>query len=144
MFTAKDADVTDLLHQICADEGIEVQTNVRITRVEGLSGKSVKVFLNRDGTETVVEGMYILAASGGASMTNGIGLELAGVETSPKGHVKVNERLETTAPRCLGAWRLRWQSALCLTVTMHFRIVRDNLAGGNRVTTGRLVPFCVH
>ena len=24
-----------------------------------------------------------------------------------------------------------------------FRVVRDNLAGGSRVTTGRLVPFCL-
>jgi pyruvate/2-oxoglutarate dehydrogenase complex dihydrolipoamide dehydrogenase (E3) component len=24
-----------------------------------------------------------------------------------------------------------------------FRIIRDNLAGGNRVTTGRLIPYCL-
>ena len=33
--------------------------------------------------------------------TQGIGLEVTGVETTNRGHVKVKERLETTAP---GVW----------------------------------------
>ena len=38
------------------------------------------------------------AAAKQATNTQGIGLELAGVETTDRGYVKVNERLETTAP----------------------------------------------
>jgi pyruvate/2-oxoglutarate dehydrogenase complex dihydrolipoamide dehydrogenase (E3) component len=34
-------------------------------------------------------------------ITQGIGLELAGVELTNRGYVKVNERLETAAP---GVW----------------------------------------
>jgi pyruvate/2-oxoglutarate dehydrogenase complex dihydrolipoamide dehydrogenase (E3) component len=139
----EDADVTDLLHQICADEGIEVQTNVRITRVEELSGKSVKVFLNRDGTETAVDATHILVASGRTPNTNGIGLELAGVETTAKGHVKVNERLETTAPGIWAVGDCAGSPHFTHIAYDDFRIVRDNFAGGNRVTTGRLVPFCM-
>ena len=38
-----------------------------------------------------------LVAGGRTSNTDGIGLETAGVETDERRHVKVNERLQTTA-----------------------------------------------
>jgi pyruvate/2-oxoglutarate dehydrogenase complex dihydrolipoamide dehydrogenase (E3) component len=46
-------------------------------------------------------GTHILVASGRTPNTQNIGLELAGVETTGNGHVKVNERLQTTAS---GVW----------------------------------------
>jgi pyruvate/2-oxoglutarate dehydrogenase complex dihydrolipoamide dehydrogenase (E3) component len=36
--------------------------------------------------------------------TGGIGVELAGVETTERGHLKVNERLQTTAEGVWGIW----------------------------------------
>jgi pyruvate/2-oxoglutarate dehydrogenase complex dihydrolipoamide dehydrogenase (E3) component len=55
----------------------------------------------------------------------------------------VNERLETTAP---GVWAVGDCSGsphFTHIAFDDFRTVRDNLAGGNRVTTGRQVPFCM-
>jgi pyruvate/2-oxoglutarate dehydrogenase complex dihydrolipoamide dehydrogenase (E3) component len=68
-------------------------------------------------------------------------LELAGVEVTDRGYIKVNERLETTAP---GVWAIGEVAAspqFTHVAYDDFRVVRDNLAGGNRVTTGRQVPF---
>ena len=139
----EDADVTDLLHDICAKEGIQVITSAHLTRVEGKSGSGVKLHATRDGKEIVLEGSHVLVASGRTPNTNGIGLEAAGVETTPKGFVKVNERLETTASCVWAVGDCAGSPHFTHIAFDDFRIVRDNLTGGNRVTTGRQVPFCL-
>ena len=139
----EDQDVSDMLHEMCREEGIEVVTSARLTRVEGKSGEWVKLYAVRDESEISLEGSHILVASGRTPNTQGIGLELAGVETTDRGHVKVNERLETTAPGVWAVGDCAGSPHFTHIAFDDFRIVRDNLAGGHRVTTGRQVPFCM-
>jgi pyruvate/2-oxoglutarate dehydrogenase complex dihydrolipoamide dehydrogenase (E3) component len=70
-------------------------------------------------------------------------LELAGVETTERGHVKVNERLETTAPGVWAVGDCAGSPHFTHIAFDDYRVVRDNLAGGHQVTTGRQVPFCM-
>ena len=51
----EDQDVSDAMHQLFKDEGINVLTGVRITRVEGQSGQSVKLHADQDGSPIVLE-----------------------------------------------------------------------------------------
>jgi pyruvate/2-oxoglutarate dehydrogenase complex dihydrolipoamide dehydrogenase (E3) component len=89
----EDHDISDALLELCQDEGINVVTGAHITSVEGMSGKSVIVRGTRDGAEMILEGTHLLVASGRTPNTKELGLELAGVELTERGHVKVNERL---------------------------------------------------
>jgi len=93
----EDEDISEAMHELFKDEGIDVVTSTRITRVEGRSGESVKLSGDLRGSAIVLEGSHILVAAGRTPNTDGIGLELAGVETTANGYIKVNERLETTA-----------------------------------------------
>ena len=89
------------LHELFEDEGIEGVTNAHVyprRRKVRAGGESPR---EPDGSEMVLEGTHLLVATGRTPNTDGIGLELAGVETTDRGYVKVNERLETTAP---GVW----------------------------------------
>src|SRR6202043_1642036 len=139
----EDQDVTDMLHEVFSEEGIEIVTSAHIAKVEGKSGEWVKLYAARDGAEIILEGTHLLVASGRAPNTQGIGLELAGVETTDRGYVKVNERLETTAPGVWAVGDCAGSPHFTHIAFDDFRIVRDNLAGGSRVTTGRQVPFCM-
>ena len=68
---------------------------------------------------------------------------MAGVELDARGYIKVNERLETTAP---GVWAMgdcAGSPQFTHVAFDDFRIVRDNLNGGSRTTRNRLVPFCM-
>ena len=70
-------------------------------------------------------------------------MEVAGVELTDRGYVKVNERLETTAQ---GVWALGEVAGSPQFTHISyddFRVFRDDLGGGNHVTTGRQVPFCM-
>ncbi|MDR3456755.1 MAG: FAD-dependent oxidoreductase [Verrucomicrobiae bacterium] len=139
----EDEDVSEALHTLCQDEGIEIVTRARVTRVEGKSGQAVKIYASQAGSETVLEGTHILVAAGRTPNTKDIGLELAGIETTDRGHIKVNERLETTASDVWAVGDCAGSPQFTHIAFDDFRIVRDNLAGGNRVTTGRQVPFCL-
>jgi pyruvate/2-oxoglutarate dehydrogenase complex dihydrolipoamide dehydrogenase (E3) component len=139
----EDQDVSDLLHEMFHDEGIEVLTDFQISRVEGKSGDRIKLHGTRNGATIALEGSYLLVASGRTPNTSGIGLELAGIELTASGHVKVNERLQTTAA---GVWAIgdcAGSPHFTHISFDDFRVVRDNLTGGRRVTTGRQVPFCM-
>jgi pyruvate/2-oxoglutarate dehydrogenase complex dihydrolipoamide dehydrogenase (E3) component len=139
----EDQDVTDLLQKIFREEGIGIATRTVTTRIEGKSGEWVKLHATQNGIEIVLEGTHLLVASGRTPNTQGIGLELAGVETTNQGHVKVNERLETTAPGVWAVGDCAGSPHFTHIAFDDFRTVRDNLAGGNRATTGRQVPFCM-
>jgi pyruvate/2-oxoglutarate dehydrogenase complex dihydrolipoamide dehydrogenase (E3) component len=139
----EDEDVSQGLAELFHDDGIELALGSKATRVNGKSGAAVQIRLQQGGSEKVLEGTHILVALGRTPNTEGIGLELAGVEVTDGGYIKVNERLETTAP---GVWTVRkcaGSPKFTHIAFDDFRVVRDNLAGGHRVTTGRQVPFCM-
>jgi pyruvate/2-oxoglutarate dehydrogenase complex dihydrolipoamide dehydrogenase (E3) component len=139
----EDEDVSAGLRQLCDDEGIELVMNARVSRVEGISGRSVKLNVAQGDSNSVIEGTDILVATGRTPNTGGIGLDLAGVELTESGYIRVNERLETTAPDVWAVGECAGSPQFTHIAFDDFRIIRDNLAGVNRVTTGRQVPFCL-
>jgi len=139
----EDADISEGLQSVFQEEGIELIFNARVTKVEGKSGASVQVQVVQAGAEKTITGTHILVATGRTPNTKGIGLELAGVEITDRGYIKVNERLETTAPNVWAVGECAGSPQFTHIAFDDFRIVRDNLAGGQRVTTGRQVPFCL-
>ena len=142
----EDDDVTEALHQLFADEGIELVLNARLQRISGKSCQRVQVSLvqgGQGGVERTLEGTHLLAASGRAPNTEGIGLDLAGVELTSDGYVKVNPRLETTAPGVWAVGDVTGGPKFTHISFDDFHVIRDNINGGNHVTTGRQVPFCL-
>jgi pyruvate/2-oxoglutarate dehydrogenase complex dihydrolipoamide dehydrogenase (E3) component len=136
----EDPDVSEAVAALFRDEEIEVLTGTVARRIEGRSGQSVRV---HTASGKAIEGTHLLAAGGRTPNTDGIGLELAGIETDAAGHVKVNQRLQTSAE---GVWAMgdcAGSPYFTHVAFDDFKVVRDNLAGGNRVTTGRQVPFCM-
>lgn len=139
----EDEDVSQTLLETLSEEGIEILTGSQATRVEGVSGQSVKVHLTRDGKDAILEGSHLLVATGRTPNTEGIGLDLAGVEITERGHIKVNDRLETTAPDVWAVGDCAGSPHFTHIAFDDFRVIRDNLTGGQRTTTGRQVPSCM-
>jgi pyruvate/2-oxoglutarate dehydrogenase complex dihydrolipoamide dehydrogenase (E3) component len=139
----EDKDVSEALADLCEGEGIELVLGAQVASVEGKSGQSVRLRLIQAGAEIILEGTHLLVAVGRVPNTQDIGLELAGVELTDAGYIKVNERLETTAPGVWAVGECAGSPQFTHIAFDDFRIVRDNLGGGDRVTTGRQVPFCM-
>lgn len=139
----EDQDVSEELQEMFQSEGITILNNTTVNRVEGKSGQRVKVHGIRAGSQITLEGTDLLVATGRTPNTQGIGLDLAGVEITDHGYIKVNERLETTAPDVWAVGDCAGSPKFTHIAYDDFRIVKDNINGGHRVTTGRLVPFCM-
>lgn len=139
----EDPDVAQLLLQRFTDEGIEVELNARLTRVEGRSGDQVRLHVHTAAGDKVIEGSDILVAAGRTPNTRAIGLDVAGVSLDARGYVQVNERLETSAPELWAMGDCAGSPQFTHVAFDDFRVVRDNLAGGQRTTRDRLVPYCM-
>ena len=139
----EDDDVTEALQKLLEEDGIGVVLNATIKRVSGKSGQSVKMVIEQRGAEKTLEASHLLVAAGRAPNTSGVGLELAGVELNDRGYIKANERLQTTAPGVWAIGEVAGSPQFTHVSVDDFRVVYDSLTGGKRVTTGRLVPFCL-
>jgi pyruvate/2-oxoglutarate dehydrogenase complex dihydrolipoamide dehydrogenase (E3) component len=139
----EDPDVAEEVQRIFVDEGIRVLLAAETLRVQGRSGEEVSLLVRTSSGEEAVEGSDILVAAGRSPNTAGIGLEVAGVELDGRGYIKVNERLETSAPEVWAIGECTGGPQFTHVSFDDFRIIRDNLAGAERTTRDRLIPYCM-
>jgi pyruvate/2-oxoglutarate dehydrogenase complex dihydrolipoamide dehydrogenase (E3) component len=111
--------------------------------VRGRSGDHVTLRARTPSGEQRIDGSDILAAAGRTPNTAGIGLKEAGVELDGRGYIRVTDRLETSARDVWAIGECAGSPQFTHISEDDFRIIRDNLAGGNRSTRDRLVPYCM-
>jgi pyruvate/2-oxoglutarate dehydrogenase complex dihydrolipoamide dehydrogenase (E3) component len=139
----EDPDVAEAVRAIFAEDGVDVVLEAAIEAIGGRSGNQVKVRLRTPAGQREIDGSDLLVALGRTPNTHGIGLESAGVELDSRGYVKVNERLETTAPGVWAMGECAGSPQFTHVAYDDFRVVRDNLAGRSRTTRDRLIPYCM-
>lgn len=139
----EDEDVGEALRSLLGDEGIEVLLGTLIKHVSGKSGESVSIAIEQNGIEKTIAGSHVLVATGRTPNTAGLNLELAGIELIGRGYIKVNERLQTTAPGVWAIGEIAGSPQFTHISVDDFRVVHDNLNGIDHVTTGRQVPYCL-
>ena len=143
LMSREDFDVSHEMRRILSDEGIQVLVETELLRVHGQSRKEVTLVVRTTSGEQNIQGSDILLAAGRVPNTAGIGLEEAGVELDTRGYIRVNVRLETSAPGVWAMGECAGSPQFTHISEDDFRIIRDNLAGGQRSTRDRLVPYCM-
>jgi len=143
IMTREDPDVADEIQHILSDEGVEFLLRTKALAVRGRSGDRVVLTLRTASGDRRLEASDLLVATGRVPNTAGIGLEAAGIETDARGYVRVNDRLETSAPGVWAIGECAGSPHFTHASVDDFRIIRDNLAGGQRTTSDRLVPYCL-
>jgi pyruvate/2-oxoglutarate dehydrogenase complex dihydrolipoamide dehydrogenase (E3) component len=143
LMTREDPDVADAIQQILSEEGVQFFLAAETLEVSGRSGDEVGLTVRTASAEQKLEGSDILVAVGRAPNTAGIGLEAVGVALDSHGYIRVNERLEATAPDVWALGECAGSPQFTHISVDDFRIVRDNLGGGKRSTRDRLVPYCM-
>jgi len=143
LISREDPDVAGEMQRILSNEGVQFLTEAEVVAVRGRSGEQVNVVARTPAGQQEIEGSDILVATGRVPNTAGIGLDEAGVELDDRGYIRVNERLEATAPNVWAIGECAGSPLFTHVSVDDFRIIKDNLAGGNRSTRDRLVPYCM-
>jgi len=92
-----DPELADVVRRIAAAEGVDLREGVEVARVEP-HGNGVAVVLAGEGGEERVAGSDLLVATGRTANVEGLGLEAAGIDYTPRG-IAVDRRLRTSNRR---------------------------------------------
>ncbi|MYD43523.1 MAG: SidA/IucD/PvdA family monooxygenase [Gammaproteobacteria bacterium] len=98
MLIREDADVSSLIENQFAAEGVNLLTQHRALRVDSNADEKILICEKDDGTEVHVPFDSILVAVGRKPNTQGLGLEDVGVVLGERGDVEVDEYLRTNVP----------------------------------------------
>jgi len=143
LLSREDADFAQAVLDLFRDEGIDVLLHAEVRKVNGRSGDRVTLQLQGERGTHTIEGTDLLAAMGRTPNTQGIGLETAGIEITDQGHIRLNDRLETTAPNVWAIGECAGSPYFTHVSEDDFYIIHANLNGGSRSTRDRLVPNCI-
>ncbi|HVS36208.1 MAG TPA: mercuric reductase [Gemmataceae bacterium] len=144
LLSREDPDVTEEIRRILSAEEIEFLFGAEVLQVDGRSGEGVRLRVRTAAGEQTIAGSDILAATGRTPNTVGIGLDAAGVELDARGYIKVNDRLETSAPNVWAIGECAGSPQFTHASEDDFRVIRGNLAGGKHSTRNRLIPYCLY
>jgi pyruvate/2-oxoglutarate dehydrogenase complex dihydrolipoamide dehydrogenase (E3) component len=136
----EDAEVAEEMGRLLGGEGIDIILGAHPVRVGGISGEAVSVTVRTASGERTIEGSHLLLAVGRVANTAKTGLDAAGVELDGRGFIRVDDRLKTTAPGVWAIGECAGSPQFTHVSVDDFRIVRDNMAGGHRRTSDRIVP----
>src|SRR5262245_23881246 len=139
----EDPDVAAEMQRILTEEGIGFLSEAEARNVQGRSGEDVRMTVRTKSGERQIEGSDILVAAGRLPNTQDIGLEQVGVTLDARGYIRVNDRLETTAADVWAMGDCAGSPQFTHVAGDDFRIVKNNLAGGQGSTRDRLVPYCM-
>ena len=92
-----DPELADIVKLRLRKDGIDIREGIKIDRVER-AANGVSVHIEQDGEAETITGTDILVAAGRRPNVDGLELETAGIEYSPKG-IAVDQRLRTSNKR---------------------------------------------
>ncbi len=139
----EDEDIAAMVLGMLQADGIEVLLETQARCAARLPG-GVRLVVHGPSGERTLEGTYVLVATGRVPNTDRLNLAAAGVETDSRGFIRVNARLETSAPGVYALGDVKGGPAFTHISYDDFRIIRSNLLqGGNATTDGRPVPYTV-
>ena len=121
--------------------GATILTGARASKVTAAADGRGVVVTTADGREAT--GSHLLVALGRTPVTANLGLEAAGVETTGRGFIKVDDHLRTSAEGVYAAGDVAGTPQFTHASWNDFRVLRDLLAGEEASTSGRLVPWAV-
>jgi pyruvate/2-oxoglutarate dehydrogenase complex dihydrolipoamide dehydrogenase (E3) component len=146
LLVREDEDVAEAVKDILTEDGIRVLLDTNPVEARLFRGSWVELELKptAGGDTTPLSGSHLLVAAGRVPNTDGLALDRAEVEKDERGFVRVNERLETSAPGIFALGDVKGGPAFTHISYDDYRILHANLVeGGTRTTAERPIPYTV-
>lgn len=137
----EDADISDAVRKVLEEDGIRVDTDSAVARVERDGAGNIAVHYECEGCQRSVTGSHILIAIGRKPNTEDLDLPAAGVTVDKAGFVVVDSTLQTTSPGIYALGDVKGGPAFTHISYDDYRIVRDRWLHNLDARLGdRLVP----
>jgi dihydrolipoamide dehydrogenase len=137
-----DRDLVRVVEKHLKKGGARVLTETKASAFEKTSGAARVSLDGKGGTETL-EVDKVLVSIGFRPNTQGLGLESAGVKLDDRGHVQVNERLETNVPGIFAVGDVSGAPYLAHKATHEGEVCAEIIAGKNVVVDHRAMPAAI-
>ncbi|KAI9167383.1 putative pyridine nucleotide-disulfide oxidoreductase RclA [Paramyrothecium foliicola] len=125
----EDADVADCMRQILEEDGITIHLSTTVESVDAKNDAHLPFVVNTQTSSGTAEipASHLLLAAGRVPNTDSLNLSIAGVKTTPKGHIVVDDMLRSSAPGIYALGDCHGGPAFTHMSYDDFRIVRTNL-----------------
>jgi pyruvate/2-oxoglutarate dehydrogenase complex dihydrolipoamide dehydrogenase (E3) component len=144
LLRGEDSDVADEIAAIFRQDGIDVFLNTTAENVTKSSSQIVLTARDKTGTIRKLQGSHLLAATGRVPNVEALNLTAAGIAMDDAGFIRVNSKLETSAPGVYALGDINGGPAFTHISYDDFRILRTNIIDkGNATTEGRPLPYTV-
>ena len=130
----EDEDICAEMTQILKDEGLNIFTNCKITKIRR-EGDEVILSGEQGGTKEDYPCSHVLFATGRKPNTDDLGLDAADIKTDEKGHIKVNNRLETNVEGVYAMGDVKGGPQFTHVSYHDHLILKRNLYEGGNMTT---------
>jgi pyruvate/2-oxoglutarate dehydrogenase complex dihydrolipoamide dehydrogenase (E3) component len=140
----EDADVAAALSNILSEDGITLRMGFSVKFIEQ-QGKTIRILGAKGNGNLCVVCSHVLIAAGRTPNTDTLGLSRAGIDRTSSGHIKVNERLETSVPGIFAIGDVTGVAPFTHISYDDYRILRANLLlGGHASTADRIVSYVIY
>ncbi|MFD6163645.1 FAD-dependent oxidoreductase [Oerskovia sp. NPDC060287] len=148
VFGREDDDVAAAAREILERQGVTFLTGVRATSIRDADDGATVSYEGRGPGGAgggAVTGDLVLLAAGRRPVTAGLGLDVAGIRTTDRGAIEVDEHLRTSVPGVYAVGDVNGGPQFTYISLDDSRIVLDQLVGsGERSTADRVaVPYTV-
>jgi len=130
-----------VIKKFIQDEGIEIYTNCNIKKVSSNNNK-ITVTANINDEEKEFTGSHILIATGRTPNTDTLQLSNTDIKTEERGHIIVNDKLETNAEGVYALGDIKGGPEFTHISYNDYLIIYHNLfSNANESIKNRLVPY---
>ncbi|AKS38377.1 mercuric reductase [Anoxybacillus gonensis] len=126
-----DQEISEAITKALTTQGVRLLTGVAFERIEQ-DGNVKKIYVEIDGKKQVIEAEELLIATGRTPNTAALRLEAAGVTTSSRGEIIVNDYLQTTNPRIYAAGDVTLGPQFVYVAAYEGAIAAANAVGGQQ------------
>lgn len=143
ILTGVDPDMVKVVERAFKKTGGEIMTEAKVEKIDKKNGKATVTIATKDGKTRTVDADKVLLAIGFKPNSGDLGLEKIGVKLDPRGHVMVNERLETNVKGVYAIGDVCGAPYLAHKATKEGEIVAEVIAGHKAAVDWRAMPSAI-
>jgi dihydrolipoamide dehydrogenase len=137
-----DGELTTMLQKKLKRQGMDIMTSAKVLKVEG-TDIGARVTVQKDDGEVEIEAEKVLVCVGRGPLTDGLGLEKAGI-TTQNGFIETNDRMETNVPGVYAVGDCTGKLMLAHAAMTMGETAAENALGGSRSFDPAKSPSCAY